>query len=115
MNKSLKERIVELTKEKNMMKRTTINYEFLVSEKERKIQQISNELINTQKNLKMLNSGSTKLDQILTMGQFSKHGLRYNGTTNTVATASKTMFVKADVTSDVATTSKTMFVTAAAK
>ena len=47
LNKSLKERIMELTKEKDVMKITRINYEFLASKKERKIQQISNELINT--------------------------------------------------------------------
>ena len=46
-NKSLKERIVELIKENDVMKKATINYEFLASERERKIQQISNELINT--------------------------------------------------------------------
>ena len=36
-NKSLKERIVELIKEKYMMRRATINYEFLASKRERKI------------------------------------------------------------------------------
>ena len=63
----------------------------------------------------MLNSGTIKLDQILTMGQSSKHGLGYTKTTNTVATTPKIVFVKADVTSDVATTSKTMSVTVAEK
>ena len=73
LNKSSKERIVELTKEKDVMKIVAINYEFLTSEREIKIQQNSHELINTQKNLKILNSGSTKLDQILTMGQPNKN------------------------------------------
>ena len=97
------------------MKIVAINYEFLTSERERKIQQNSNELINTQKNLKMLNSGITKLDQILTMRQSNKHGLGYTETTNTVATTPKTVNVKAGVTSDVAITFKTVFVTAVAK
>ena len=70
-NKSLKEKIVKLNKEKEVMKRAAVNYEFLASERERKIQQISIELTNTQKSLKMLNSGSTKLDHILSMGQTS--------------------------------------------
>ena len=47
-NKALKEKIVEL-KEKEVMKRAVVNYEFLASERERKIQQISIELTNTQK------------------------------------------------------------------
>ena len=63
----------------------------------------------------MLNSGTTKLDQILIMGQSNKHGLGYTGTTNIVAITPKTVFVKADVTSDVVTTSKTVSVIATAK
>ena len=114
-NKALKEKVAELTKEREVLKRAAINYEFLTSDRERKIQQISSELINTQKNLKMLSSGTTKLDQILTMGQSSKHGLGNTETTNTVATTPKIVFVKASVTSDVATTSKTVFVIAIAK
>ena len=51
----------------------------------------------------MLNSGSIKLDHILSMGQTSKQGLGFTETTNTAATRPKTMFVKASVTSDVAT------------
>ena len=88
-NKALKERVVKLTKEKEVLKRATINYELLASDRERKIQQINSELINTQKNLKMLNFGTTKLDQILTMGQSSKHGLGYTRNTNIVATRSE--------------------------
>ena len=71
-NKALKEKVAELTKEKEVLKRAAINYEFLASDRERKIQQISNELINTQKRLKMLNLGTTKLDHILSMGQTGK-------------------------------------------
>ena len=72
-------------------------------------------MTNTQKSLKMLNSGSTKLDHILSMGQTNKQGLRFTETTNTVATRPKTMFLKASVASDVATTSQTVSVTTAAK
>ena len=36
-NKSLKEKIVEHTKEKEVMKRATTNYEFLAIENERKV------------------------------------------------------------------------------
>ena len=63
----------------------------------------------------MLNFDTTKLDQILTMGQSNKHGLCYTRLTNSVATTPKTVFVTAGVTSDVAATSKTVSVTAAAK
>ena len=71
-NKVLKENVVELTKEKEVLKRTTINYEFLALDRERKIQQINTALINIQKNLKLLNLGSSKLDHILSMGLTSK-------------------------------------------
>ena len=63
----------------------------------------------------MLNSTTTKLDQIMTMGQSSKNGLGYIGITNTIATMPKTVFVKASVTNDVATTSKIVFVKNVAK
>ena len=63
----------------------------------------------------MLNSGSTKLDQILTMRQSSKNGLWYTGTTNIIATTPKTVFVKAGVASVVATTSKIVSVMAVTK
>ena len=36
-NKCLKEKIVELTKEREVMKRAVNNYEFLAIEKERKV------------------------------------------------------------------------------
>ena len=47
LNRSLKERIEKLTKEKDVMKVVAINYEFLASKRERKIQKINSELINT--------------------------------------------------------------------
>ena len=64
----MKEKIMELTKEKEVMKRTTTNYEFLATKNERNVQEIKSELIRTQKNWKMLNTRTEKLDDILTMG-----------------------------------------------
>ncbi|GMN44885.1 hypothetical protein TIFTF001_014087 [Ficus carica] len=78
--------------EKDVLKRAVINYEFLVAEKERKLQETRLELENTQKSLKMLNSGMAKLDHILSIGKSSgdHHGLGYMGESS----SSKTMFVK---------------------
>ena len=42
----------------------------------------------------MLNFGTTKLNQILIMGQSNKNGPEYIGVTSVVATTSKTVFVK---------------------
>ena len=79
-----------------MMKRVTINYEFLATEKERKVQEIKVELENTQKNLKLLNFGTTKLDHLLTFGQSNgnRHGLGYTEVGNNIITAFKIVFVK---------------------
>ena len=63
----------------------------------------------------MLNSGTTKLDHILSMGQTGKQGLGFIETTNIAATKPKTKFVKASVTNDVATTSQTVSTTTATK
>ena len=45
----------------------------------------------------MLNSTTTKLDQILNMGQSmnNKNGIGYSGVIDSVATTSNTVFVKA--------------------
>ena len=58
------------------------------------------ELENTQKNLRMLNSGTSSLEKILNMGQSlcNRNGLGYTGVTNDVATTSKIVFVKAAAT-----------------
>ena len=63
----------------------------------------------------MLNSGTTKLDHILSMRQTSKQGLKFTETTNITTTRPKTMFVKASVTNNVTTTSKIVFATTVAK
>ena len=65
LNKSLKEKIMKLTKENEVMKRVVTNYEFLATEQEGKVQEIMAELENTQKNLKLLNSRIEKLDHLL--------------------------------------------------
>ena len=72
-----------------------------MKEKDEKVQKIKAELENTQKNLRMLNSGTSNLEQILNMGQSvcNRNGLGYTGVTNDVATTSKIVFVKAAVTS----------------
>ena len=61
-----------------------------------KVQEIRSELIRTQKNWKMLNFGTEKLDHILTMEQsiIDRNGKRYTDISNNIATFSKTVFVK---------------------
>lgn len=85
-------RVDELVKEKDVLKKATINFELLITEKEKKLQESRAKLENTQKNLKMLNSGTNKLDHILSLGKSSddRHGLRYAGE----STTSKIVFVK---------------------
>ena len=75
-----------------MLKRAAVNYEFQATENEKKLQDTRAELESTQKNLKMMNSGTTKLDHILSMGKAScdRHGLGYTSKCST----SKTVFVK---------------------
>ena len=92
MNKSLRERVDELVKENDVLKKAAINYEFQATENEKKLQDTKAELESTQKNLKMMNSGTTKLDHILSMGKAScdRHGLGYTSECST----SKTVFVK---------------------
>ncbi|GMN45039.1 hypothetical protein TIFTF001_014229 [Ficus carica] len=92
INKSLEIHIDELRKENDVLKRAVINYEFLATEKERKLQETRLELENTQKSLKMLNFGTTKLDHILYVRKSSgdHHGLRYMSESS----SSKTVFVK---------------------
>jgi len=92
MNKSLWERVNKLIKENDVLKRVAINYEFQAAEKEKKLQETRAELEHTQKSLKMMNSGTSKLDHILSIGKASgdRHGLGYIGESST----SKTVFVK---------------------
>ncbi|GMN21398.1 hypothetical protein TIFTF001_047272 [Ficus carica] len=76
INKSLEIRVAELhkkkdvlKKKKDVLKKVVINYEFIATKKERKLQETRLELENTQKSLKMLNSGMAKLDHILSIGK----------------------------------------------
>ncbi|XP_024019584.1 uncharacterized protein LOC112091065 [Morus notabilis] len=92
MNKSLQERVDELIKEKDVLKRAVVNNEFWAVENEKKLQETRAESEHTQKSLKMMNSGTTKLGHIPSIGNASgdQHGLGYTGESST----SKTVFVK---------------------
>ena len=81
INNNLKDRLAGLHKDKDVLKKAMINYEFLAAEKERKLQETRLKLENTQKSFKMLNSGTGKLDHILSIGKLSgdHHGLGYTG------------------------------------
>ena len=75
--------------------------ETLVTEEESKLKEVSLELERTQKSFKMLNSGTSKLEHILTIGKPSRdqRGLGFVGETS----GSKTMFVKGFDSQNVAT------------
>ena len=96
VNKSLKDKLFELADENAELKSASANWKNLLKEKDDKIQEIKVELENTHKNLRMLNFGTSNLEQILNMGQSvcNRNGLGYTGVTNDVVTTSKTVFVK---------------------
>ena len=83
INKSLKNKIVELGDENEMFKGASANWRDLLKLKDEKIQELKAELENTQKNLRMLNSGTQNLDQILSMGKSvsDRNGLGYTDVT----------------------------------
>lgn len=91
-NKKLEDRVVELVEERGILKRAMINYEFQATKKKKVIQKTHTQLEETQKFLRMLNFGSTKLDHILSIGKScgDHHGLGYTGEVS----SSKTVFVK---------------------
>ena len=66
--------------------------ESLVAKKEKILKKVSTKLERTQKSMKMLNLGTSKLDDILTLGklQNDQRGLGFTGE----ASESKTVFVK---------------------
>ena len=68
LNKSLKYKICDLVGENKWLETSLTKYEILLKEKDDKVLDIATELDNTKKNLRMLNFGTTKLDQILSMG-----------------------------------------------
>ena len=67
VNKLLKDKIFELVDENEELKGIVFNLKSLVKEKDEKVQELNAELDNTKKNLRMLNFGTTKLEQILNM------------------------------------------------
>ena len=92
----MKNKNFELADKNEELKSALVNCKNLVKEKDEKVYKIRVELENTKKNIRMLNSGTKKLDYILNMGQSmcNQNGLGYVGITNTIATISKTVFVK---------------------
>ena len=71
-------------------------YKVLLEEKNERILELTTEIDSTKKNLRMLNSSTTNLDQILNIGQSAKiwSGLGYSTVTNSVATEQKTFLSK---------------------
>ena len=96
VNKSLKDKIFELADENEELKGVVFNLKSIVKEKDEKVHEITTELESIKKNLRILNFGSTKLDQILNMGQSmsNQNGLSYTIIADFVTTMSKTVFVK---------------------
>ena len=80
-----------------MLKGVVFNLKSTVKEKDEKVQELTTELKSTKKNLRILNSGTIQLDQILSMGQFvsNRSGLGYTAVADFVATEQKIIFVKA--------------------
>ncbi|KAI3454250.1 hypothetical protein Pfo_010913 [Paulownia fortunei] len=91
INKSHEKQIIVLNKEKESMKVEILEFMNLVAEKDRKIHETEQELLHTQKMMK-LDSGKKKLDEILSNDKpcSDNHGLGYIGESLT----SKTIFVK---------------------
>ncbi|XP_024018585.1 uncharacterized protein LOC112090762 [Morus notabilis] len=64
-NKSLEDEVGVLTKERDELKKAATNYEILATKHQGKLAETRLELEQTQKNLRMLNSGTSKLDHLL--------------------------------------------------
>ncbi|GMN53948.1 hypothetical protein TIFTF001_023078 [Ficus carica] len=92
LNKKLEVRVTELVNEKDSLKKAGANYEIRVTGKDNKLQETRTQLEETQKSLKILNSGTAKLDHILSFRKpnHDHYGLGYIGKAST----SKTVFVK---------------------
>ena len=97
MNKSLKDKIFELADENEVLKGAVFNLKRIVKEKDENVHEITTELESRKKILRMLNFDTTKLDQILNMGQSmsNQNRLGYTAIADSVATTSKIVFVKA--------------------
>ncbi|PON99332.1 hypothetical protein TorRG33x02_048750 [Trema orientale] len=94
-NRSLEGRNSALIQDKENSENKVQKLEALLAEKEAKLKEVSAELERTQKSLKMLNSGTSKLDHILSVGKTSSDhkGLGFKGEHSN----SKTVFVKNSV------------------
>ena len=68
-----------LLDDKAKFKSKVIHYKSLLTDKDNQLLVVTTELENTKKSLKMMNSGTQKLDQILSLGKSSSdyHGLGY--------------------------------------
>ncbi|PON99959.1 hypothetical protein TorRG33x02_043770, partial [Trema orientale] len=101
-NRSLEGRISALIQYKENSEIKVQKLETLLTEKEAKLKEVSVELERTQKSLKMLNSGTDKLNHILSVGKSSSDhkGLRFEGEHSN----SKTVFVKSSVSNSFAGT-----------
>ena len=102
-NRSLEGRISALIQYKENSEIKVQKLETLLTEKEAKLKEVSVELERTQKSLKMLNSGTDKLNHILSVGKSSSDhkGLGFEGEHSN----SKTVFVKSSVSNSFAGTS----------
>ncbi|KAG7548491.1 Zinc finger CCHC-type [Arabidopsis suecica] len=68
-----------LTKEKVKLEIQIVKGQKYAIEKEEEASQVRIQLEETQKNLRMLNSGTDKLDHLLNIGKTDRHGLGFNG------------------------------------
>ena len=102
MNKFLKDKICDLVGEKKSLEESVTKYKVFLKEKNEKIIELTTEICSTMRNLRMLNSGTTNLDQILNIGQSPKiqNGLGYSTITDSVTTDQATV-----ITSEVAASS----------
>ena len=75
MNKSLKDKICNLVGEKKSLEESVTKYKVFLDEKDERILELTTEIGSTMRNLRMLNSGTTKLDQILNLDNQQKFGV----------------------------------------
>ena len=97
LNKSLKNKIYDLVDKNKSLEESVAKYKVFLKEKDERIRELTTEIDSTKRNLRMLNFGTTNLDQILNIGQSPKiqNGLGYSTVIDSVATEQKTVFVKA--------------------
>lgn len=78
--KKMEAQLSELFHEKLRFESEGINLQTIILEKEEKLKVVSTELKSTKKSLRIMNSRTKQLDQLLIMETASSdyHGLRYN-------------------------------------